>query len=428
MSNKRKTVLAASALIILCVLLVIIVVSRFGLRDTVPVFEPKETVTPTPTPMPTPAPTPAPKQYIFTFVGDNTITNSNLSAHFDSVVKGDMSYCYKNVRSFFADDDMTFGNLECIISDKPLYSSSMFHFKAPVASTQMLTKAGFEFMTCANNHMRDYGSTGVEDTRAALTDAGINHGFDAESVICTTDSGVTVGVYCAFESYQLNSERAAAIVSNLRSRGAEIVIFALHWGNEGCYRPTAYQTQLAHCYIDAGCDIVYGSHPHVLQPVEEYGGGLIMYSLGNFCFGGNSGARDMDSAIVRVSFERDSAGKPVMKGYELIPCRFSSIASSNDYCPTPYVKGSTEYDRVISKLDGSFTGPDIIPDYSFMDKDKDKPDPSPTPEPSEEPSPTPEPSEEPSTKPSPEPEPSAEPEPEPEILPEDTEDDNAFSA
>lgn len=372
---KVKKILLIVLLLILTAVLVFIVISRYGCETgeehkSPPELQPSEAqVTFSPKPE---------DCFTLSFVGDNTIANSNLNSHFDSIVKGDMSYCYKNVRHFFENDEFTFGNLECVLSDSSLGSSSMFHFKAPTKNAEMLRNAGFEYMTLANNHMTDYGSKGVKDTKDTLSAIGIGHAADGEYNLFETKSGLRLGLYCGSQSYMMSAERAASIVSELKASGAELIIFALHWGNEGVYRASGTQKSLAHMYIDAGVDIVYGSHPHVLEPVEEYNGGLIMYSMGNFCFGGNSGPRDMDSAIVQVDVKRASDGSLHICNYRLIPCRISSIASSNDYCPTPYTSGTAEYERTLSKLTGEYSGPDIRPDYSFLNAD-DKPEPSPEP-------------------------------------------------
>ena len=392
MNERTKKTLFIAGFLILCVALAILILLRTELRD-----EPTPTPTPARTVAPTLPPTPAPTETIYTlsFVGDNTIANSNLSAHFDSIVKGDMSYCYKNVKPYLDGDEASFGNLECILSDSKLSSASMFHFKAPTKNAEMLVNAGFEYLTTANNHTTDYGTAGLDDTLKALDGYGIAYGTEAKYGVFTTKSGLKLGVYCADRAYQMSGERAAAIVAALREQGAELVIFALHWGDEGTYRPSDYQKRLAHSYVDAGVDIVYGSHPHVLQPVEEYGKGLILYSMGNFCFGGNSGPRDMDTAIVQISFRRAADGSLEKAGSEFIPCRISSVTSYNDYCPTPYDKGTPEYERVISKLTGTFTGPDIVPDYSFMATPSPTIAPSATPEPTAAPVP-PEPTQTPS--------------------------------
>ena len=126
------------------------------------------------------------------------------------------------------------------------------------------------------------------------------------------------------------------------------------------------QTSLAHAAIDAGADLVYGSHPHVLQPVEEYGDGFIIYSLANWSFGGNSRPADMDTAIVQLTVMRDTDGAVSIFDYKLIPCRVSSVSSHNDYCPTPYEEGSEDYERALSKISGVYSGPNFNVDYSFM--------------------------------------------------------------
>ena len=84
---------------------------------------------------------------------------------------------------------------------------------------------------------------------------------------------------------------------------------APHWGVEGSYRPTQEQMDLAHAAIDAGADIVWGSHPHVLQPIEEYKDGLILYSMGNFCFGGNGAPEDLDTVLIQQEVVKTPDGR-----------------------------------------------------------------------------------------------------------------------
>ena len=143
----------------------------------------------------------------------------------------------------------------------------------------------------------------------------------------------------------------------------------MHWGLEGYYRPADNQTVLGQAAIDAGADIVYGSHPHVLQPIEEYNGGYIVYSLGNYVFGGNTNPRDKDTAIVQFTVKRAADGTVTVEGWEAIPCRLSSVTAYNDFCPTPYEEGSEDYDRTMSKLDGSFDGPNLVIDYSEYEEE-----------------------------------------------------------
>jgi poly-gamma-glutamate synthesis protein (capsule biosynthesis protein) len=138
----------------------------------------------------------------------------------------------------------------------------------------------------------------------------------------------------------------------------------MHWGLEGSYQVTGGHAQLGQAAIDAGADLVYGSHPHVLQKIEEYNGGYIFNSLGNWSFGGNTAPRDRDTAIIQVTVKRDANGIVSLDGYSAIPCCLSSTPSINDYRPEPYEEGSDEWKRTMSKLDGTWTGADLVIDYS----------------------------------------------------------------
>ena len=383
MKKKSTKILAAIGLALVCAALVFVIVARYGSEP----LQPAPTPTATPSPTPTLTPTPEPEYFKLSLVGDNTLAPLNISNHFTTVLNGDYKYPYKNTLQYFADDDLSIANLECVFSDQNLYSNTLFHFKAPSEYAKILTEGSIEFVTTANNHSTDYGSKGLEDTAAALEKENIAYGLNGETVIYETESGLKVGFYCATSS-ELAESKVLAAIEKLKADGAEYIICAFHWGEEGVYRPNSNQKALAHAAIDAGADLIYGSHPHVLQPVEEYGDGLILYSLGNWSFGGNAGPRDRDTAIVQVTVKRDIDGTVTTDSYELIPCCLSSSAGFNDYCPIPYDKDSDEYARTMSKLDGSFTGPDLVVDYSFMkdhDDEDDEPAESEAPQASESP-------------------------------------------
>ncbi len=111
---------------------------------------------------------------------------------------------------------------------------------------------------------------------------------------------------------------------------------------------------------------MFGTHPHVLQRTEAYHNGYIFYSLGNWSFGGNTAPRDRDTAIAQVTVMQNTDGTVELQGFSLIPCCLSSMSGVNDYRPKPYEKDSEEYARAMSKLDGTFTGPDLNVDYSFL--------------------------------------------------------------
>lgn len=399
MGRKLKLVIGIAASVGLLVLAALMLLIRFGIIDE----EFLSSSSPNATPAPSDAVQAEPEHERFTIslVGDCTLEGNR----FQSLCGDDMGYPFENVREYFENDDATIANLECNFSDALLSSGSLFHFKAPTENADMLVSGGIDFVTTANNHIMDYGQRGLDDTLSALDERGIAYGIDGQSVVFTTESGLKLGIYCGYGGFMISETQIKEAIDKLKADGAEYIICALHWGVEGAYRPNAYQKNLAHAAIDAGADLVYGSHPHVLQPTEEYGGGLILYSLGNFSFGGNSFPRDYDSVIVQLTLCRNADGGVLLEACDYIPCSISGSDENNDFRPTPYKKGSKEFERTMSKLDGSFTGADLEVDYSFLDPDP-SPEPSKRPElelPGSEELPIPSPDPEPSPIPVPEP-------------------------
>ena len=318
----------------------------------------EETTVPTET-------TPQEERFLLSFVGDCTFgsvpSNYGVKHSFIDTIGENYDYPFDNVRDFFEADDFTFANLEGVLADQRMGSSSQFPFRGPTAYTQILTGSSVEAVTLANNHTMDFGERGLTSTKEALDEAGVTYVEKNSSAIHTTESGLTIGMYAV--NFTLDQKDMEDEIKALRRKGAEIIIVAFHWGSEGVYRANSGQVNYAHAAIDAGADIVYGSHPHVLQKIEEYGDGIIYYSLGNFCFGGNNFPKDLDSAILQQEVIRDLDGKIRLGKLIMIPVSVSSMEVQNNFQPTPYQEGSKEYDRTISKLDGSYNGPNLYVNY-----------------------------------------------------------------
>ena len=336
----------------------------------VPTTEAPTTVPPT-TEAPTEAPTetePQQIRYTLTFAGDCTLAsdpgNFGSPHGFIGTIGTDYSYPFRNVADIFENDDFTIINLESVLADSGTAANKLFTFKGPTAYTEIMTSSSVEAVTLANNHTEDYGKAGYDSTTKALSEAGISFVEENKTTLFTTESGLVIGLYA--DTFTFSTADIQKNVKKLRDSGAEVVICAFHWGTEGSYRPTGDQKKFAHAAIDAGADIVYGHHPHVLQPMEEYGDGYIFYSLGNFSFGGNHFPRDMDSAILQVHFIRDENGKLTKDGLTIIPVSISSMQGQNNFQPIPYEEGTKEYDRTMSKLDGTFTGPDLVVNYDHL--------------------------------------------------------------
>ena len=325
----------------------------------------------------TPAPLGEEKEYVISLVGDCTLASAQFvdaSEHrsIEYHIQKDYAYPFSNTKEYFEQDDLTLANLECCLSDTRFSSIEQFSFLAPADYAEILNEGGVDFVTTANNHMGDFGTAGEEFTYMALNDHGVPFGKEGESKLVTTPSGLSVGIYCDYNHLEPDPDKAAQAIRQLRADGAEYVVCAFHWGKELVYTPFDSQTELAHRCIDAGADLIYGSHSHCLQPVEQYGKGLILYSMGNWVFGGSTAPTDMDTAIIQVHVKRAGDGTVSTNGYTVIPCCVSSRPvkdnysgdNYNDYRPTPYTEGSDAYYRVLSKLDGSYVPTSEGRDYS----------------------------------------------------------------
>ena len=311
----------------------------------------------------TPEPTPADEYFTISMVGDCTLSSSQRENTFETVVNGDMAYPFSGVVQYFEDDYLTIANLECSLSHETLSGSATFQFCGDAGNAQMLVDGGVDFVTLANNHTMDFGQTGLDNTMGVLDEYGVAYAAPDASYVYVNGDGISVGLYAA--PWNATEYQVRAGVSALAARSdVDIVICLMHWGIEVSYRQNSTQTSTAYAAINAGADIVYGSHPHVLQPIEEYNGGYIVYSLGNYVFGGNTAPRDRDTAIVQFTVKRSADGSVSVEGWEAIPCSLSSTPVTNDFRPEPYEEGSEEYERAMSKLNGTFTGPDLVVDYS----------------------------------------------------------------
>lgn len=338
---------------------------------TMPTVAPTEATTPPtePTTAPTEATTvptePQPEVFTLTFVGDCTLGADPTSLYspngFIKVIGENYDYPFANVIDYFKNDDFTMINLEGVLGNRGAPANKTFTFRGPAEYINILTRGSVEAVTLANNHAYDYYTPGYEGTTDILTEAGIPYVERNSSTLVTTESGLTIGLYAAL--FTIEQDDLEAEVAAMREQGADVVVFAIHWGSEGYYYPLSHQIQQAYDAIDAGVDIVYGHHPHVLQKIEEYNGGIIYYSLGNFSFGGNLQPRDMDTVLLQQQVIRELDGTVHLGELTIVPCSVSSIEVYNNFQPTPYEEGSEEYERVLTKLAGEYKGPNLNTSY-----------------------------------------------------------------
>lgn len=273
-------------------------------------------------------------------VGDCTIgydDNFGYTNSFPYVFKknnSDYSYFFKNTADIFKNDDITTANLETTFTNATIKAVKTYNFKASPDYTKILTNASIEAVNISNNHIYDYLNQGFEDTKASLTNSKISY-FGEGNKYITEIKGVKLGFlgYNAFVCGNDFLNKLKSDISFLKSQGC-IVIINFHWGIEGSYSPNETQKEIAHFAVDNGADMIIGHHPHVIQGIEQYKNRIICYSLGNYCFGGNTNPIDKDTFIVQTIFKTEN-NKLVNYGIRVIPCSISSVSYINDYCPTP---------------------------------------------------------------------------------------------
>lgn len=290
--------------------------------------------------------------FTLTFVGDCTLgTMPKWMSHslcFNRLIGDNYDLPFQYVRKVFEADDCTFVNLESVLAESGEPVEKTFTFMGPTAYVNILTGSSVEFANLSNNHSYDFGEAGYQSTKQTLDKNNVAYVEQNSGTIYTTKSGLTIGVYGVY--FELNHADMVADVNVLKEQGAEVIVAAVHWGIEGAYTQNAAQTDIGHKLIDAGVDIVWGHHPHVLQPIEEYNGGIIYYSLGNFSFGGNHDPGDRDTAILQQRVIRDKDGNVSLGNLVVIPCALSSKSAYNDFQPVAYDVNSDAYKRVLRKL------------------------------------------------------------------------------
>jgi len=268
--------------------------------------------------------------------------------------------------------DIAFVNLEAPLTDGGEPANKDFVFRGPPAGAKALADAGLDIVSLANNHMLDYGPTGLADTMSALKAEGIAYAGAGENVHAARAPSVLqkFGIRVAFLAYVstlsdsvsgfdvsstqatedrpgvawLTPETVAADVAAAKL-ASDVVVVSMHTGNEYRDAPSALQVAAAHAAIDAGAALVLGSHPHVLQGLETYKGGLIIYSLGNFVFDFDfvdysfPGLPSALSAMLRVRLTKAGVVK-----CDLLPL----IIGETDGRPRP--ASGTDADRVLERL------------------------------------------------------------------------------
>jgi len=222
---------------------------------------------------------------------------------------------FSYLERYLTSADLALANLESPLTDAPVQIESPYALCATPENVTYLANAGFDLLALANNHSLDCGIEGLLETQAALTDAGLGFiGPDPEPAY-----RVINGIRLAFLAFDATGrfDIGAAVQATRSAREAgAIVVVSVHWGAEYQAGASTGQKQMAEELSDAGATLIWGHHPHVLQPAEWIHDGktLVLYSLGNALFDQYGLGATRRSALVLAKL--DSSG---VQELEIIP-------------------------------------------------------------------------------------------------------------
>ncbi len=247
----------------------------------------------------------------------------------------DFSYMFQYVTKYFQNSTVNIGNCETPMAGKERGYSGFPSFNTPEHLAIDLAELGVDIMTTANNHTLDQGFNGLTSTLQFLDEAGIAHVGSArtaeeQSTILFRDLN---GINTAFLSYTygtngipapegkefcvnlMNEEFMLHQIEQAKAEGAELIVASMHWGNEYQTTPNEKQYQLAEFLIDHGVQLILGSHPHVLQPMEriktESGKeGFVIFSQGNF-FSNQRQENTRNTAIFNIEVKKSAETEEV---------------------------------------------------------------------------------------------------------------------
>jgi len=294
-------------------------------------------------------------------VGDCTIGYDDSFGYTNSyneyLDKYGYDYFFSNVKSIFENDDLTIANLETTFTESTLKKTKKFNFKAPSKYVNILTSGDIEVVNIANNHIYDYNEIGYNDTINTLNNSNIKY-FGFENYYIYEKNNIKIGfggIFCIENTGCTNYIDDA--INYFNNNDVDTIILSFHWGIEKNYKQSYSQTYLAHYAIDNGVELVLGHHPHVLQGIELYKDKYIVYSLGNFSFGGNKNPTDKDSMIFNIEFNYKN-NNIVNSTINIYPVSISSVKNTNDYKPTLLI--GEEKTRVLKKIEENSIGISLI--------------------------------------------------------------------
>ena len=280
---------------------------------------------------------------LLTFTGDCTLGSEERlrakSYSFDSyILQHGYAYPFEKVQSLLAHDDVTVINLESVFY--PFESNRVaktYNFRGPLDFVNILSAGSVELAYLGNNHTGDYGRQGLDRTVEALEGAGrgwFGVPYPKPTAWIFEKDGVKIGFTGAYISqWSRDPQGLRDTFEYLKQQGCAFIAAVMHGGTEYAPRQDRSQERYARFLVDQGADLVVGHHPHVLQGVERLGNANIIYSLGNFSFGGNAQLRATQTMLAQVRVSFDKEGRYTGQQLNLIPAHPSGTLDYNNYQP-----------------------------------------------------------------------------------------------
>ena len=256
-------------------------------------------------------------------------------------------------------DDLTFANLEVVFTERTKHQDKRYPLRALPQYAQTLLYSGIDVVNTANNHAYDFFCDGYLDSMQTLDDLDIPHfgSFNIgakepqDLLFQTTVKGVTIGALGFSYPQDADMKRISSRIQTLRDQGCDLIIVSMHWGRETYLTHASYQTKYAREIMKAGADVIWGHHPHVLQPVQFYDGKPVFYSTGNFSFGTMS-AVDPDTGIFQLEYEIGEDGIS-LTSFSVVPCRTQGSGDYRPYILTDEQERSAMLKKLICRKEAS---------------------------------------------------------------------------
>ncbi len=293
------------------------------------------------------------KEFTLSAAGDCTFASDikqPASVNFFSMYhKKSPDYFLKKVQSVFAKDDLTIVNFEGTLSNAGKRVDKKWAFRGRPEFVKILQKGSVEAVSFSNNHTRDYGEKSHADTMDILKKGSIAFSTETKTAIRQVN-GIRVGLVSvsSIEPVGAPESQLRNAMKEIKKKNPEVILVSMHSGIEYTQEIQPVQKRLSRVAIDLGADLVIGHHPHIIQGIDKYKGCYIIYSLGNFCFGGNTNPPDKDTMIFQQTFVVKNGKLEKKKNARVIPCRLSGQDGINNYQPV-ISKGSRKK-KCISRL------------------------------------------------------------------------------